>query len=114
MLGKRTSLAFVMVPLALAAVIISAGCGGSGDDGGGDDDAIVTKAEYDQIQIGMTYDDVVAIIGSPATMVRSDTKGNTQYDWTNPDGTWVYVIVTLTPFDSTGKVTYKGASDDIL
>jgi hypothetical protein len=113
MLRKRTSLAFVMVPLALAAIIISAGCGGSGD-GGGDDDAIVTKAEYDQIQIGMTYDQVVAIIGSPATKVESDTKGNTQYDWTNPDGTWVWVIVTLTPFDSTGKVTYKGASHDIL
>jgi hypothetical protein len=113
MLRKRTSLAFVMVPLALAAIIISAGCGGSGDGGDGDD-AIVTKAAYDQIQVGMTYDDVVAIIGSPATRVESDTKGNTEYNWTNPDGTWVYVIVTLTPFDSTGKVTYKGASDDIL
>ena len=93
-----------MVPLALAAVIISAGCGG--DDDGGSDSIVVTQAEYDQIQVGMRYDDVVAIIGSPATTVMTDTKGNTDYHWDNPDGSWVYVLVTF------GKVADKQASHD--
>lgn len=57
---------------------------------------IITKAEYDSIRYGMTYDQAVDIIGSPETEVHSvydhGVHGYTSpsvtawYTWKNPDG----------------------------
>lgn len=50
---------------------------------------VVTKAEYDQIRVGMYYGDVLSIIGSQGEeLSRSDLAGYTtvMYSWTNKDG----------------------------
>jgi hypothetical protein len=50
---------------------------------------IVTKAEYDQIREGMTYEQVRSIIGAPGEEIsRSDLAGFTtvMYSWTNANG----------------------------
>lgn len=48
--------------------------GSGGSDGGGSSsggNAVITQAEYDQIQIGMTYDQVVAIVGDEGQIAQS-------------------------------------------
>ncbi len=50
---------------------------------------VVTKAEYDQIQNGMTYDQVIAIIGARGEERSSSSiAGYTTilYGWNNPNG----------------------------
>lgn len=50
---------------------------------------VVTKAEYDQIREGMTYDQVVRIIGAPGDeQSRTDLAGFTtvMYAWMNSNG----------------------------
>lgn len=49
----------------------------------------VTMASYQQLQTGMSYDQAVAIIGSPGEEVsRNDIAGisTVMYSWSNPDG----------------------------
>ena len=51
----------------------------------------ITKADYDQIQNGMSYEDVVKIIGSDGEqMSETGTKGDEYYtvvyDWKGKDG----------------------------
>lgn len=53
----------------------AAGQGAEGD---------ITLAEYDQIQIGMTYDQVTSIIGSPGKVTSEMNSGSVQmkgYQW---------------------------------
>jgi hypothetical protein len=56
---------------------------------------VVTKAEYDQLETGMSYDQVKSIIGDPGTQTMNDVavgmaSGTNQklttYTWKNPDG----------------------------
>jgi len=50
---------------------------------------IVTKSEYDQIQTGMSYSQVAAIVGDPGSQSqKQEFMGtvNTIYTWQNGDG----------------------------
>jgi hypothetical protein len=64
----------------------STGC----DDGNSDDSVKVTLEEYNEISVGMTLDQVVAIIGGSPTRSGSATgpyaNTGTAYQWVNPDG----------------------------
>ena len=71
------------------------GCGdlsaGSSEGSGAGAKSYITKADYDQIQNGMTYDEVKAIIGSDGEqMSEVGTKGDALYtvvyNWKGKDG----------------------------
>jgi Domain of Unknown Function with PDB structure (DUF3862) len=56
---------------------------------------VVTKAEFDQLETGQTYDQVKGIIGDPGKETMHDVAAGimtgthqtlTAYTWTNPDG----------------------------
>lgn len=55
-----------------------------------DDDTIITLSEYNEIEIGMSYDEVVAIVGDGPTRTASATgpyeNTGTAYQWINDDG----------------------------
>jgi outer membrane protein assembly factor BamE (lipoprotein component of BamABCDE complex) len=62
-------------------LLLLCGCGSVG--------AKVTKAEFDQVQSGMTYSQVAAIIGDPGEKIsESDMAGfhTVMYMWRNPTG----------------------------
>ena len=64
---------------------------------GGEDGVVVTQAEYDQIQNGMSYAQVVAVIGSDSDRNSDSSQDTPQsaevvYFWTNPDiSSWIAV-----------------------
>ncbi|MGB3513813.1 MAG: hypothetical protein WBA93_32320 [Microcoleaceae cyanobacterium] len=65
---------------------------------------VVTSTDFENIKVGMTYDEVTEIIGSGGT--KQPTRDNpltntntTPYIWVNPDGTSMTII-----FDSNQKV----------
>lgn len=65
---------------------------------------VVTSINFENIKVGMTYDEVTEIIGSEGT--KQPTRDNpltntntTEYNWVNPDGTNMTII-----FDSNQKV----------
>ena len=105
------NLKFIMLPLAATMLMLNTGCENSS---GGDssptpaptpapaNNPIITRAEYDRIQNGMTYAQVVAIVGSPATdYAERDNLIIAQ--WINPDGSGASVDI----WD--GRVTAKTA-----
>jgi hypothetical protein len=102
MIGKRTILGLVVLPLALAAVILNTSC----EKSSGDKTVVVTRAEYDQIQVGMTYDQVVAVIGSDGTEI-AHARNVVVYEWKNPDATIVDVSFL------NGKANTKTISDNL-
>ncbi|USK43708.1 hypothetical protein [Cytobacillus oceanisediminis] len=56
---------------------------------------IVSKAEADQIKIGMTYDEVVKIIGHEGTLERETKMSHatsTSYIWKNKDGSYAAIF----------------------
>lgn len=60
----------------------------------GSGDADLTKAKYEQIKIGMTYDEVKEIIGSPGEQTSTSTFGNstlTSYRWKGENFSNMYV-----------------------
>jgi hypothetical protein len=103
MIRKNTILGLIVLPLALTAIILNTGCNSSS----GDTTTVVTRAEYNQIQIGMTYDQVVAIIGSDGIEV-AHASNMVAYRWENPDATIVEVSFV------NGKVNSKTISDNLL
>ncbi len=55
--------------------------------------ADISKAKFDKIKIGMSYDEVVEIIGSKGTQKSSSTIGKTQlefYQWSGEDYSAIY------------------------
>jgi catalase len=67
--------------LKISVVALLAGCGGSS--------AVVTQAEYSQIQTGMSYQQVAAIVGDPGTQSqKQEIAGFTTetYMWQNANG----------------------------
>lgn len=69
--------------------------------------AIVNKAKVDQLQVGMTYSQVVAIIGVDGKLIPQKespsmpdfAKGSTVYQWVNPDKSYAQAV-----FDKDGKL----------
>lgn len=75
----------VIVLLALIAVLAYLWGGHGGTIG----TPTVTHAKYEQIQEGMTYDEVLAVIGVPGEQLsHSDIAGyeTVMYSWKNPNG----------------------------
>lgn len=66
------------------AVLVATACTSCEDDssGGGDDNYIITQAEYDQIQTGMSYEQVAAIIGSDGLLIWT-TYSTREFEWFN-------------------------------
>ncbi len=65
---------------------------------------VVTSLNFENIKVGMTYEEVRRIIGSAG--IKQPTRGNpltnaniTEYSWINPDGTSMNIV-----FDSNQKV----------
>jgi catalase len=66
--------------MTITALIVMAGCGSS---------PVVTQDEYSQIQTGMTYQQVAAIVGDPGTQSqRQELAGfvHETYMWQNANG----------------------------
>jgi hypothetical protein len=61
---------------AVFASILIAGCGGGG--GSSDNSIKPTKAMYDQIQLGMTYSQAVAVVGGEAIPLNGFGAQNTR------------------------------------
>ena len=84
----------------LCTALLGAGlltCLPTGCDNGNKKPPVVTLAEFNEINYGMTGDQVVAIAGSGPTDSRAVTAGQyantgTQDDWTNPDGSQMTII----------------------
>jgi hypothetical protein len=53
--------------------------------------AVITKAKYDQLQSGMSYQDAVKLIGSPGVH-GPDTSMGDKYMWRNPDGSLAVAV----------------------
>ncbi|MDP2181687.1 MAG: hypothetical protein Q8K99_03865 [Actinomycetota bacterium] len=71
---------------------------GTGSPGApsGDGSAVVTSAEYDQLTEGMTYQEVVAVIGAEGEESEgSEVDGfpTVMFTWTNPDGSNMNVML---------------------
>ncbi|MEI6808770.1 MAG: hypothetical protein WCN95_08605 [bacterium] len=85
----------VLSVIATIGLLSFVGCGGGDGDTAGSGNAghpIVTRAEYDQIQNGMTYDQVVAIVGSAGSETLNAGGGTFAYTWLNPDTSGAEVI----------------------
>jgi outer membrane protein assembly factor BamE (lipoprotein component of BamABCDE complex) len=104
MIGKETILNFIIVPLAAMTLGLNTGCDNSS---GSDNKVVVTQAEYSQIQNGMSYNQVVAIIGSDGVQDTSSGNG-TSYVWQNSDGSEAAVV-----FDMSGHVIGKANSGNL-
>jgi hypothetical protein len=55
---------------------------------------VVSKAESDQIHEGMTYDEVVSIIGEEGTLEKETRMTHsilTAYKWKNDDGSYAFI-----------------------
>ena len=87
----------VMVVLALVAVVWITGTRKTTDSSGrfvmpqsiAEPTPVVTKSEFDQIREGMTYDQVVGIIGASGELLSSnDLAGfsTVMYSWANANG----------------------------
>jgi predicted small lipoprotein YifL len=66
-----------------------AGCGSNAKPGTGASGTVVTKAKHDQLQTGMTYEQVTSVIGNPgekAQDVVTPAGKGTLYVWKNSDG----------------------------
>lgn len=67
--------------VSIGSILCLAGCGGVG--------ATVTKAEFDQVQTGMSYSQVQAIIGDPGEKLSETNMAGfstVMYMWKNPTG----------------------------
>lgn len=71
---------------------VSGGGGNSGSGGG----TIVTQSEYNEIENGMSYDQVVAIIGTKGTAVANVDTQLTTYEWRNSNGSYAGVQISTT------------------
>jgi hypothetical protein len=89
---KRTAILFNIVFPGIMSCLF-AGCGSAPN--------VVTMAEYSQVQNGMTYQQVLSVIGQTGEEVSSaaapGTTGGTvsetqTYQWKNPDGSSMTVI----------------------
>lgn len=58
---------------------------------------IVTASHFERIKAGMTYQEVVEIIGNGGR--RIDSSSNNTYNWLNPDGTGLSIV-----FDGSDRV----------
>lgn len=47
-------------------------------------EGLITRDKYYQIQMGMTYEECVAIIGSDGELAEGDLGGTAEYSWKNP------------------------------
>ena len=74
----------------LAAISTLSGCGSKPKTAVQVKPPIATQAEADQLQLGMTYDQVAGIIGNPGKELPSNTSSSTMavkhYVWANDDG----------------------------
>jgi hypothetical protein len=69
----------IMYLLSIGIMVILMGCG-SVSMPAASKGATITKAEFDKIQNGMSYDEVTAIIGGQGELqVEGGTKGNPDY-----------------------------------
>jgi hypothetical protein len=85
------SLRTFALALCLTAFLAVAGCGNSN----------VSKENYEKIQLGMTEDQVVAILGPGEVLPRSVTEVAKMMIWTDGDK-----VITI-GFDN-GKVNFRG------
>ena len=72
----------------------------SSDEDGGTSEATITPEQFEQIENGMTYDEVTDLVGSEGEK-QSESNGKVTYNWRGEDGGTVSVI-----FDN-GQVTTK-------
>ena len=91
--------AFVIGLLALVVAAVVCGCKGKAAG------RIVTPEEYQKVQTGMTYDEVVQIVGVQGQEHKMGTgtpTGEKVYSWDNSDGTYMSAT-----FGGDGKLTAK-------
>lgn len=81
----------MLVALLAFACVYTVGCENGGSDGDGGGKAVITQEEYDAIQRGMSYDYVVAIIGSPGTPEEGSNPDLGWYSWKNANGSSVTI-----------------------
>lgn len=105
MIKKETLVGFLMLPLAITMLILNAGCEdpSGGESSGSDNKTIITQAEFNQIQDGMTHARVVDIIGSDGDL-SGESEHFRDYTWQNPDGSAAVVSF------MDDQVVSKGAS----
>ena len=85
-----------------------AGCENS--DGDEDHNPIVTLAEYNQILVGMTYDQVLQIIGdTPSNVIDNSAHSLIGYYWSNYDKSWCGVY-----FRRTSMTVWSKSNHGIL
>ncbi len=61
---------------------------------------IATLSHFERIKAGMTYQEVVQIIGNGGTIISENNGGsNNTYNWINPDGTGLSIV-----FDRSDRV----------
>ncbi|MHB9131815.1 MAG: outer membrane protein assembly factor BamE domain-containing protein [Armatimonadota bacterium] len=93
-----------MVIVLLCGIFVLSGCGTK--------PPIVTQEELDQLQVGMTYSQVVTIIGvegkekpiANSANIPDYAKGATVYQWINADKSSAQVV-----FDKDGKLLSKSS-----
>jgi ABC-type Zn uptake system ZnuABC Zn-binding protein ZnuA len=81
---KRNFLTILIVCL----ILFMTGCGSSGSNNKSN---IVDKLKYDHIKEGMSYAQVVEIIGSKGQETGHSTTSK-NYWWKNPDGSGLYAL----------------------
>jgi hypothetical protein len=107
---NKLSKAISVFGLFVLPILIGVGCDDSGSDSNGGS-VIVTKTEYDEIQKGMSYDEVVAIIGSSGTLTGGEGPNVGWYKWSNGNGSSVTVsFIHNGVFDKVPKGDLPGAN----
>jgi len=106
--------------LVLLAGLICVGCIGceedNSDSGGGNNSesggTVITQAEYEQIQNGMSYSQVVQIVGNNGYIWLNTLDGGVVYRFDNLKGPGAGTGVSV-GFDSSDRVNHKASSGNL-
>lgn len=74
-------------------LVLTIGCEQDNADSGGGSGSVITQAEYNDIQRGMSYTQVVAIVGANGTEISNNGGGLIAYQWANDNGSFAQVTI---------------------